>query len=122
MKLLTKEIRAKLPPLYSNDGKGDEAMAVVKFFDPCGSWTWYATEGSYICPNHGCYDCTDPSCGDPATWNDFMFFGLVDGIERELGYFSLREMQEFHGRFGLGIERDRGWLPQPLREIKGRSA
>ena len=44
MKLLTKELEKKLPSLYEQDGKGDEAIAYAKFFDPCGSWTWYATE------------------------------------------------------------------------------
>ena len=44
MKLLTKELEKKLPSLYAQDGKGDEAIAYAKFFDPCGSWTWYVTE------------------------------------------------------------------------------
>ena len=44
MKLLTKELEKKLPSLYEQDGKGDEAIAYAKFFDPCGSWTWYVTE------------------------------------------------------------------------------
>ena len=32
MKLLTKELQKKLPPLYSQDGKGDDAIAYAKFF------------------------------------------------------------------------------------------
>lgn len=44
--LLTKENRAALPPLGSQDGKGDAAVAFVKFFDPTGSWSWFATEAS----------------------------------------------------------------------------
>ncbi len=35
-----------------------------------------------------------------------MFFGLVDGFERELGYFSLSELESVHGPYGVGIERD----------------
>ena len=93
--LLTKEIRSKLPALYSQDAKGGDAIVVVKFFDPCGSWTWYATE----------FDGED------------RFFGLVDGSDKELGYFSLSELQNFKNRFGLGIERDLHWTPKPLREI-----
>ena len=31
MKLLTKELQKKLPPLYSQDGKGDDAIAYAKF-------------------------------------------------------------------------------------------
>jgi len=32
---------------------------------------------------------------------------LVDGYEKELGYFSLEELESVKGSFGLGIERDR---------------
>ena len=96
MKLLTKEILDKLPPLYSQDGKGWDAIAQVKFFAPWSSWTWWATEY------------------DPKTR---IFFGLVDGFERELGYFSLDELQEVQGPFGLGIERDMYWTPKSLKEV-----
>ena len=44
MKLLTKEIKNKLPALYSQEGKGLDAMVIVKFFNPQGIGTWYATE------------------------------------------------------------------------------
>jgi hypothetical protein len=39
MKLLPKDIREKLPALYSQDGKGSNAIAHTKFFTPSGSWT-----------------------------------------------------------------------------------
>ena len=45
------------------------------------------------------------------------FFGLVDGFERELGYFSLSELQAFRGRFGLGIERDLYFEPRRLSAL-----
>jgi hypothetical protein len=95
MKLLTKEIRRKLPPLYSQDGKGGKAMAHVKFFTPDSSWTWYATE----------FDGQDT------------FFGLVDGLDKELGYFSLAELEQVKGPMGLPIERDLHWHPKTLEEI-----
>ena len=95
MMLLTKANRRALPPLYSQDGKGGDAVAVVKFFDPCGSWTWYATE----------FD------------RDGLFFGLVDGLEKEMGYFSLAEIRGFKGPLGIGIERDMYWTPKALKEI-----
>ena len=44
MKLLTEEIKKKLPPLYAQDGKGGKAVVHVKFFTPDANWTWYATE------------------------------------------------------------------------------
>ena len=37
MKLLTKELRRKLPPLYSQDGKGGKAIAYLKLFTPSSS-------------------------------------------------------------------------------------
>ena len=96
MKLLTKELEAKLPPLYTNDGKGDEAIALVKFFTPDSSWTWYATE-------------YDP--------NERVFFGLVDGLEKELGYFSLDELESVRGPLGLRIERDIYFEPTRIKEL-----
>jgi hypothetical protein len=95
MQLLTKEIRKHLPPLGGQDGKGGKAMAHVKFFTPDSSWTWYATE----------FDGQD------------MFFGLVEGQEKELGYFSLSELQNARGPMGLAIERDLHWMPKTLAEI-----
>ena len=95
MKLLTEEIRQKLPPLYSQDGKGGKAIAWVKFFSPSGSWNWFGVE----------YDGEDT------------FFGLVDGHFKELGYFSLSELESVNGPMGLPIERDLYWKPKPLQEI-----
>ena len=96
MKLLTKELEAKLPPLYSQDGKGDDALALVKFFTPDSSWTWYATE----------YDPVER-----------VFFGLVDGLEKELGYFRLDELESIKGPLGLSIERDIYFEPTRIKEL-----
>ena len=46
-----------------------------------------------------------------------MFFGLVDGFEKELGYFSLAELEAVRGPLGLPIERDLYWKPKTLEEI-----
>lgn len=96
MKLLTKANRKDLPKLYANESLGDKAVAVVKFFTPDSNWTWYATE----------FDGEDT------------FFGLVDGFEMELGYFSLSELEAARGPMGLKIERDRYWRPKTIAEIK----
>jgi hypothetical protein len=95
MKLLTEANRRSLPPLYAQDGKGMEATAYVKFFTPDSSWTWWATE----------FDGED------------IFFGLVDGFEREVGYFSLKELSEARGPLGLAIERDLHFKPTTLAEL-----
>ena len=93
MKLLTKALREQLPPLYAQDGRGGKAIVYVKYF--IAGWTWYATE----------YD------------GDDTFFGLVIGHEKELGYFSLSELQQVKGPMGLPIERDLYFKPTPLEEI-----
>jgi hypothetical protein len=95
MKLLTKEILEKLPKLYSQEEKGLEAVAIVKFFTPDSNWTWYATE----------FD------------GDDLFFGLVDGFEKEIGYFRLSELQSVKGALGLPIERDMFFKPKTLNEL-----
>lgn len=41
MKLLTQEIRKKLPPLYAQEGQGGGAIVHCKFFTPDSGWTWW---------------------------------------------------------------------------------
>lgn len=85
MKLLTKEILSKLPPLYYNEKKKpEEVKIIVKFFHCMSNWTWYATE----------YDPVEK-----------LFFGFVRGDENDMGYFSLEELESVNIR-GIGIERD----------------
>jgi hypothetical protein len=94
MKLLSQEILEQLPPLYSQEEVKDP-MIVCKFFYPDFGWTWYAIE----------FDGKDT------------FYGLVDGDERELGYFSLTELMDTKGPFGLQIERDMYFKQCKLSEI-----
>lgn len=100
-KMLTQELLKELPALYSQDGKGYDAIAYVHYFSMNG-WHWYGTE----------FD------------GDDTFFGLVRGLETELGYFSLRELESLEGRIAGTlpipiklVERDLHWEPKPLREI-----
>jgi hypothetical protein len=94
MELLDIESRAVLPPLYANEKIGLDAIAPVKFFTPDASWTWYASE----------YDGEDT------------FFGLVSGLDVELGYFSLSELESVRGALGLPVERDLYYQPSTLRD------
>lgn len=87
MKLLTKEIEKKLPALYSQEAVSNPKI-IVKFFHPLSSWKWYAYEG------------------DRQEDGDWLFFGMVHGYEKEIGYFSLKELEEVEVR-GLGVERDK---------------
>ena len=95
MMLLTKAIRAALPPIGSMEVKGLDALARVKFFTPDAGWTWYASE----------FDDED------------LFFGLAVGFEPELGYFSLKELGQVRGKLGLPVERDKFFEPTPLRAL-----
>ena len=118
MKLITQEVRRKLPPLRAQEHSGRDAVAYVKFFTPDSSWTWYALEGSAMVPAEGGEVTEVPlSESQPAKEQDVLFFGLVDGLEKELGYFRLSELREARGPMGLPIERDRGWGPKTLNEI-----
>lgn len=105
MKLLTEEIKSFLPELYSQENEKDP-MVYVKYFDPVGSWTWYATEGEE----------TDNG--------DFLFFGLVVGCENVLGYFTLSQLQSAKRRCtgirALPIERDLYFTPCRLSEVKAQ--
>jgi hypothetical protein len=96
MKLLTKTLAKQIPALYQQDGKGDDTVAYVKLFTPDSNWTWYITE-------------MDPETGE--------CFGLVEGLEREMGYFSLPELESIKGPLGLPIERDRFFDPTPIKQI-----
>ncbi len=113
MKLLTKEIKRRLPALYSQENEKDP-MVICKFFDPSSSWTWYAIEGSPVDEN-GYYDTDKEKV-------DFLFFGLVIGVEPELGYFSLKELvsvkQGIKGINALPIELDMCFKPCRLSQVK----
>ena len=86
MQLMTKELEKTFPSIYANEEKEPKDILIIaKFFCPWSNWTWYATE-------------FDQESGQ--------FFGYVRGIENELGYFSLQELESVSGPFGLGIERD----------------
>lgn len=75
----------------------EEPMALVKLFDPTGSWTWYI------------------AAYDPATRTAW---GLVDGSEEEYGDIYMPELVALRGRSGLPIERDLHWTPKPLSACK----
>jgi hypothetical protein len=99
MKLLTKDILAKLPPLYSQENVSDP-MVWAKFFHPASSWTWYAIE-------------FDPAAG--------VFYGLVFGLEEELGYFTLAELESITAAH-LPVERDLHWSPRPLSQCRSKQS
>ena len=94
MKLITKEILDTFKKTGSQENEKDPKI-IVKFFTPWSNWTWYATE----------FDGKDT------------FFGLVDGFEKELGYFSLSELKGLTGFGGLGVERDLYTKPDRISDV-----
>ena len=95
MKIITKEIEARLPALYANEGKSaDQVPVVFKLFNPCGAGNWYITEGEL------------DAAGDHT---QSTLFGLCCIHEAELGYVNLGELLAIKLRFGLKIERDLHW-------------
>ena len=90
MELLTKEIieRFKKYPLYSQDGKGEDSVVLVKYFNPCGAGTWLITEA------------------EQQEDGDWLLFGYCHIFEWEWGYVLLSELQNLKLPFGLTIERD----------------
>ena len=97
MKLLTDELRARLPRLYSQEAE-PEPMVFAKFFLPGTGWTWYVTEGS-------------------EQEGDFLFFGFVVGLESEFGYFLLSELESVRTPQGLAVERDLSFREGKLTDV-----
>jgi hypothetical protein len=98
MRLLTKELEKRFAQVGSQESIKDPVI-VAKFFNPAGAGTWYATE----------YDPKDQ-----------MFFGYVSIFgdwNDEWGYFSLKELELYHGPWGLGIERDLYWTEQKASAV-----
>jgi hypothetical protein len=98
MKLLTKELLARFAKLGRQEDSADP-IVVAKFFNPTRAGTWYATE-------------YDPESNE--------FFGYVsifgDDCD-EWGSFSLNELENYRGKFGLGIERDLYFDEKRISEV-----
>ena len=103
MAILTQKAREALGqyPLYSQDGKRGEAVAVVRLFITGTAATYYITEANL-------------ETGE--------LFG-VSNLEREgfrYGYFYLPELEELSLYGGaVHVEADRAFIPTALKNIPG---
>ena len=96
MKLITKTLEERFEKIGCQSQTADPII-VAKFFDPCGSATWFATE----------YDAENK-----------IAFGYVTGLAfDEWGTFSITELESIKRPFGLGIERDLYFKEQRFKEI-----
>ena len=93
---LNKRDRERLPPLYSQENNRNP-KGQVHYFDVFSKWHWYAIE----------FDGKD------------LFFGLVLGLEEELGYFSLSDFIELNKTSKKTyIVKDSKFKPQSIKEIR----
>lgn len=99
MKLLTEELKKTIPKIFSQETVEDPIVH-CKFFTPDSSWTWFVIEMN---------EMED---------GDVEFFGLVDGLEEEIGAFLLSELESARGPWGLKIERDLHFIPKPLSQVR----
>ena len=97
-KLLTDEQLQTIPNLYETENEEDK-ICHIKLFLPSSNWTWYIIEINKE-DNNTC-------------------FGLVDGFEQELGYFSLTELESISDSYGLKAELDSSFKATRLSKIKG---
>lgn len=95
--LIAKSILAEIPDLYETEDMLDP-ICHVKLFTPDADWTWFIIEISKDASSK-CY-------------------GYVQGLENELGYFSLEELENVQGPLGLAIERDLSFKPTPFSKVK----
>lgn len=106
----------KKHPLYSQDGKGDDAIVSARIFNPYGAGYWNITEwdgddtmyGYYQRNGHSSNPDEDESYGD-----------------NEYGYFSKKELENTRVRVGgvqLPLERDSSFKPKRLGDVIGRKS
>jgi hypothetical protein len=96
MKLLTRSLALKFPPLESTDSIDPKKIIIpCKFILPGTLWEWYPTE----------FDGEDT------------FFGLVKGDYTELGYFTLDQLYQKKGPLRSKVERDKFFSSCKLSEL-----
>ena len=95
MEFIPKEIKNQIPKLYETEDLKNPIVYVKLFLD---GWTWYITELSID--------------------GDICFGYVVSPFERELGYFSLKELETIKGALGLKVERDLSFKPTALAIIR----
>ena len=96
--LIPEELLSQIPNLYETENE-EEKICYVKLFLPSSNWTWYVIEI------------------DKSDYNTC--YGLVDGFEQELGYFSLSELESISDSYGLKAELDSSFKATRLSKIKG---
>lgn len=96
-KLIPQTLLSDIPDLYETEGILNP-ICHVKLFTPDSNFTWFIIEFSKA---------------DAKTC-----YGYVQGLDSELGYFTLEELESIHGPIGLTIERDMLFEATSFTKIK----
>lgn len=104
MKLVTDSLLVLSELIGTQDGLGDEAIVLAKYFTMGGTATWLITDFS--------------SYPDGRRAFGFCYLGdhMADGAE--MGYVSFDQLEELS--FPHTVERDQHWKPITLGEAKQR--
>lgn len=99
--MMTEELGEKMPGFHeTEDASDEETYVTAHWFSVATGWDWFGIE----------YDEGAREV-----------YGLVSGFEVEFGYFSLDEFEQVNESKGYEvIERDTGWTPITVRELKDR--
>lgn len=98
MALLDDELRARLPPLLSQEAD-DDPMIYTRLFLPGTSLSWYVLEGQ--------------ACG-----SDFIYgCAFVGAEEFSFGHFPESFLEQFRGPHGELVQQDKGFRPGRLTDV-----
>ncbi len=128
MRLITKQIESLFKKIGKQE-RADDPIVVVKFFNPTGPGTWYATELIYVIKSKD--ENKEPEILEVEGSKidqfkgyevvDMLFFGYVSIFgdhNDEWGYFKLSELESLKcPPFGMGIERDLYFNPKPISKV-----
>ena len=95
--LIPATLLSEIPDLYTSENEADPIVSLALFL-PDHNWSWFVIEVS---------QSDRDTC-----------FGLVVGLEVELGYFSLSELSTVRGVMNLPVERDLSFEPKCLSEVR----
>jgi hypothetical protein len=95
--LIPQALLNSIPDLYETEEILDP-ICHVKLILPNTNWIWYVTELS-----NKDYD---------------ICFGYIVGLESELGYFSLQELQSLEQSLGTRVVMDESFMPTSVSTIK----
>ena len=95
MELLTDELKKQAEDQYPKGSDFDQHI-VAKFFTPWTNWTWYLM---------------NKKPGEDYCW------GIVEGHAIEAGSFTLSELEEIAGPYGLEIQRDLSFVPLKANDL-----